>query len=102
MKKIDGRLGAKDSSLVLLPFWAGISVREAAARRIVTDPHSPAQYRVNGPLSNIEQFIKYLGEKKAFCSKRPDSIRAKSGNPHFMIYQKSPVEKQGFFFFLHK
>jgi endothelin-converting enzyme/putative endopeptidase len=36
--------------------WCGVR-REANARmRVTVDPHSPAEYRVNGPLSNLKEF----------------------------------------------
>ncbi|BGP17139.1 hypothetical protein JCM10213_005237 [Rhodosporidiobolus nylandii] len=38
--------------------WARKVTPEEALRRIRTDPHSPTQYRVIGPLSNSEQFAK--------------------------------------------
>ena len=57
--------------------WAGSMRPEAAAQRIITDPHSPGLYRVNGPLSNLEEFYKAFGVKEADKMYRPDSIRAK-------------------------
>ncbi len=36
--------------------WCG-NRRDAMARmRVTTDPHSPPEYRVNGPLSNLKEF----------------------------------------------
>jgi putative endopeptidase len=38
--------------------------REAElAKRLLTDPHSPSQYRVNGPLSNLESFVRAFDVK---------------------------------------
>ncbi|MDB5031524.1 M13 family metallopeptidase [Mucilaginibacter sp.] len=34
--------------------WRGSQRPEAAAQRILTDPHSPEQYRTNAPLTNID------------------------------------------------
>jgi predicted metalloendopeptidase len=36
--------------------WCGKVRDEARRMRITTDPHSPAEYRVNGPLSNLSEF----------------------------------------------
>jgi endothelin-converting enzyme/putative endopeptidase len=40
------------------------NIRDQEARRLVTvDPHSPARFRVNGPLSNLPQFQQAFGCK---------------------------------------
>ncbi len=36
--------------------WCGKYRDEALTMRVKTDPHSPPQYRVNGPLSNLTEF----------------------------------------------
>jgi predicted metalloendopeptidase len=36
--------------------WCAKQKPEDALRRVKTDPHSPAQFRVNGPLSNTPEF----------------------------------------------
>lgn len=35
-------------------FGEALNAPEAAAQRILTDPHSPEQYRTNAPLTNID------------------------------------------------
>ncbi|HQW00621.1 MAG TPA: M13-type metalloendopeptidase, partial [Bacteroidia bacterium] len=57
--------------------WAGDVRPETAAQRIITDPHSPGLYRVNGPLSNIEDFYKAFNVTEKDAMYRPDSLRAK-------------------------
>jgi len=57
--------------------WAGSIRPEAAAQRIITDPHSPALYRVNGPLSNMQEFYTAFNNKQGENMWRADSIRAK-------------------------
>jgi putative endopeptidase len=37
---------------------------EALASQIMTDVHAPAQFRINGPLSNMPEFYKAFGVKK--------------------------------------
>ena len=76
-EKIDGLTPEQRFFLGFAAIWAGNIRPEAAAQRIVTDPHSPAQYRVNGPLSNIDQFYKAFGIQEGDGLFRPDSIRAK-------------------------
>ena len=59
--------------------WAQIwrqNIRPEAARvRINTDPHSPGQWRVNGPLSNMPQFAAAFGCKPGDPMVRADSLR---------------------------
>ena len=43
--------------------WCTNTRPEEARRRVTTDPHSPAAYRVNGPLSNLPQFQQAFGCK---------------------------------------
>eukprot|EP01113_Clastostelium_recurvatum_P032527 TRINITY_DN4194_c0_g1_i1.p1 TRINITY_DN4194_c0_g1~~TRINITY_DN4194_c0_g1_i1.p1 ORF type:complete len:773 (-),score=130.52 TRINITY_DN4194_c0_g1_i1:64-2301(-) len=36
--------------------WCTVASDQALARQIMQDPHSPSKFRVNGPLSNIDEF----------------------------------------------
>ncbi len=38
--------------------WCGAETPEGAEDLILTDPHSPSRSRVNGPLSNNEDFVR--------------------------------------------
>jgi putative endopeptidase len=49
---------------------------EQARLAIQTDPHSPGEYRVNGPLANMPQFAKAFGCKAGDAMVRSDSLRA--------------------------
>ncbi|MBL0104735.1 MAG: M13 family metallopeptidase [Bacteroidetes bacterium] len=75
--KIDGLTPDQRFFLGFATIWAGDIRPEAAAQRIVTDPHSPALYRVNGTLSNIDPFYKAFDLKETDKMFRPDSSRAK-------------------------
>jgi putative endopeptidase len=44
--------------------WANKSRPEAERQQVLTDPHSAARWRVNGPMSNMEQFSKAFGCKE--------------------------------------
>ena len=44
--------------------WQSISRPEYTKQQVTTDPHSPAEYRVNGPMSNLEEFRKAWGGKE--------------------------------------
>ncbi len=49
---------------------------ESERVRTLTDPHSPAQWRVNGPLSNFPEFKKAFGCKDGDGMVRADDVRA--------------------------
>ncbi len=56
--------------------WKGNITEEALRNRILTDPHSPADQRVIGPLANLPQFEAAFGcAGKAML--KPDSTRIK-------------------------
>jgi putative endopeptidase len=50
---------------------------EAIANQVRSDEHSPAQFRVIGPLSNIPEFYKAFGIKAGDAMWRADSVRVK-------------------------
>lgn len=55
--------------------WMVNSTPESIARQIRVDVHAPAQYRINGPLSNIPEFYKTFNVKPGDAMYRPDSLR---------------------------
>jgi predicted metalloendopeptidase len=55
--------------------WRTLTRDEATRMRVVTDPHSPAKFRVNGPLSNLPEFFEAFGCKDGDPMKRPASVR---------------------------
>ncbi len=50
---------------------------EAIANQVRSDVHSPAKFRVNGPLSDIPEFYAAFGIKEGDAMWRPDSLRVK-------------------------
>ena len=48
---------------------------EALASQIMTDVHAPAQFRINGPLSNSLDFYKAFNIKKTDKMFRPEALR---------------------------
>jgi putative endopeptidase len=48
---------------------------ETIANQVKSDEHSPAKYRVIGPLSNIPEFYKAFNVKEGDAMWRPDSLR---------------------------
>jgi predicted metalloendopeptidase len=60
-EKIDGFTPDQRFFLSWATVWR-TSQREAAMRlQVNTDPHSPANFRVNGPLSNLDEFYEAFG-----------------------------------------
>jgi len=55
--------------------WRTLTREEAARLRVITDPHSPAKFRVNGPLANLPEFYQAFGCKDGDPMKRPAGVR---------------------------
>ena len=55
--------------------WCGKIREEAMRLRVKTDPHSPAIYRVNGPLSNTPEFAQAFSCKEGTPMARPAKDR---------------------------
>ena len=52
--KVDGFTPDQRFFLSWAQVWRGSQRPEAAAQRILTDPHSPEKYRCNAPISNVD------------------------------------------------
>ena len=57
-KKIDGFTPEQRFFLSFATIWKSKQRDQDLELRLNTDPHSPARYRVNGPLSNLSEFAK--------------------------------------------
>ncbi len=57
-QKIDGLTPEQRFFLSFATIWKSKQRDEDLKLRLNTDPHSPARYRVNGPLSNLSEFAK--------------------------------------------
>ena len=55
--------------------WMVNTNKEALAQQVMTDVHSPAKYRIIGPLSNIPEFYKTFNVKPSNLMYQPDSLR---------------------------
>jgi putative endopeptidase len=62
-KKIDGFTPDQRFFLSWAQVWRSSQRPEAAAQRILTDPHSPEQYRTMAPLTNIDAWYKAFNIK---------------------------------------
>ncbi|HEY9177777.1 MAG TPA: M13 family metallopeptidase, partial [Flavipsychrobacter sp.] len=76
-EKIDGFTPTQRFFLSWAQVWRAKATDETMANRIITDPHSPAEWRTNGPLSNMPEFYEAFNIKEGDKMWRPDSIRAK-------------------------
>ena len=75
-EKIDGFTGDQRFFLSWAQVWRLNIVDEEAAKRLVTDPHSPGVFRCNGPLSNFEPFYTAFDVKEGDKMYRPEAERA--------------------------
>jgi putative endopeptidase len=57
--------------------WRTLQSDAGAKAQVNTDPHAPAKWRVNGPLSNMPEFKAAWGCKAGDPMVRPDSLRAR-------------------------
>jgi len=55
--------------------WMINMKKESLAHQVMTNVHAPAQFRVNGPLSNIPEFYKTFNVKEGDPMYQPDSLR---------------------------
>ena len=76
-KLIDGLTPLQRYFLGYALGWLGHQRDEELATRVLTDVHSPAFLRVNGPFSNIDDFFEAFGIKPGDKMFRPDSERVK-------------------------
>lgn len=57
--------------------WLYSTRDESLKSQLMTDVHSPAKYRVNGPFSDIDEFYSTFNIKSGEKMYRPDSLRVK-------------------------
>jgi len=74
---IDGFTGEQRFFLGWAQVWARKYRDETLRRRIMTDPHSPSQYRANGIVSNMPEFYAAFNVTEIDPMFRPDDIRVK-------------------------
>ncbi len=55
--------------------WREVRRPESVRNTTLTDPHSQERWRVNGPLSNMQEFARAFGCKAGDPMVRPDSLR---------------------------
>jgi putative endopeptidase len=57
--------------------WLGQQRNEQLRTRVLTDVHSPAKFRVNGPFSDVDAFYEIYNIKPGNKMYLPDSVRVK-------------------------
>lgn len=57
--------------------WLYATRPESLKTQLMTDVHSPAKYRVNGPFSDVDEFYSAFSVKPTDKMYRPDSLRVK-------------------------
>jgi putative endopeptidase len=76
-KKIDGFTPDQRFFLSLAQIWRSKNRDESVRMRINNDPHSPAMYRVNGPVSNTDAWYKAFDVKPGDKLYKPENARVK-------------------------
>lgn len=76
-EKIDGFTPDQRFFMSWAQVWRTNIREEEVGNRLVTDPHSPAIHRVNGPLSNFAPFYEAFGIKEGDKMFKPEAQRAK-------------------------
>ncbi|MDI9358540.1 MAG: M13 family metallopeptidase [Phycisphaerales bacterium] len=74
-EKIDGFTPDQRFFLSWAQIWRSNSTDASLALRINTDPHSPTEYRCNGPLSNLTPFYKAFDIQPNSYMWRPEADR---------------------------
>lgn len=76
-EKIDGFTPDQRFFLGYAQVWRLVDRPESMRTRITTDPHSPEEFRVNGPLANFEPFYQAFGVTEKHKLYRPADQRAR-------------------------
>jgi putative endopeptidase len=74
---IDGFTPEQRFFLAYARIWRAADRPEGLRTRVLTDPHSPTRWRVNGPLSNLKEFHDAWGCKDGDGMVRPAEQRAR-------------------------
>lgn len=75
-EKIDGFTAEQRFFMAWAQGWRGSMRPEALKNMILTNPHSPGNFRGNGPLSNMQEFYDAFGVKEGDKMYRPKAERA--------------------------
>lgn len=73
--KIDGFTAEQRFFISWAQAWRGEYQPEARRNQIMTDPHSPGEFRVNGPLSNMNEFYEVFAIQQGDKLYKPENKR---------------------------
>ena len=76
-QKIDGFTPSQRFFLGYAQIWRANARPEYLKQQVQTDPHSPAQFRTNGPLSNMPEFYEAFGCKDGSKMVRAQADRSR-------------------------
>jgi putative endopeptidase len=76
-KKIDGFTREQRFFLGWARVWRNLQTNEDLRTQVQTDPHSPAKWRINGPMGNLPEFKAAWGCKDGDPMVRSEAVRAK-------------------------
>jgi putative endopeptidase len=76
-KPIDGFTPEQRFFLGWARVWRNLQTNEDLRTQVQTDPHSPAKWRINGPMSNMPEFKAAWGCKDGEPMVRAEDVRAK-------------------------
>ena len=76
-KKIDGFTPDQRFFLSWAQVWRTNILPEEAAQRLLTDPHSPGEWRCNGPITNLDAWYAAFNVKPGDKMYKPESERIK-------------------------
>ncbi|BDY04765.1 M13-type metalloendopeptidase [Ferrimonas sp. YFM] len=74
---MDGLTGDQRFFIGWGQIWRGKYKEQALRNRVATDPHSPSQFRANGPLSNMDEFYTQFEVKEGDAMYLPPEKRVK-------------------------
>ena len=74
---IDGMTGDQRFFIGFAQVWRAIAREEAMRQRVLTDPHSPPEFRTNGTLRNIPEFYEAFGIVEGDAMYLPPEERVK-------------------------
>lgn len=74
-EKISGLSPAQRYFLAYGYAWMVNGTKEYLSQQVMTDVHSPARFRINGPLANVPEFHKAFNIKPGSPMYQPDSLR---------------------------
>jgi|694.fasta_scaffold44745_5 putative endopeptidase len=76
-KNLDGFTPEQRFFIAGAQMWRSLYTNEALKKQVLTNPHSPGKFRVNGPFSNMPEFYAAFNVKKGDKMYREEAIRAK-------------------------